>query len=349
MFKSMTLFIVGAGASQEAGLPTGTQLKDAIAEKLGFENISGSWGSGDPDIHEAIRQYASQANLNANDIFRGAEKIRENMPLAPSIDHFIHTHSTNTGIVVCGKLAIAQAILEAERNSSLSLPEEPGRSNQLDFNRIQGTWYQPLFHLLNANLRNDEVDTIFSNVSVITFNYDRCIEHFLYYALQNYFAVHDIQSDIQRLMQRLPILHPYGVVGSLPWQDPRTNVSFGGVGRNSNLLDIANQIRTFTERVGGSDPTLATIRLQVQEAETIVFLGFAFHELNLELLKPEAAGNVRRVFGTGLEISDTDVTTIIVPEISETFKKDVRRATRINNKLSCCQLFGEYWHTLSRG
>jgi hypothetical protein len=34
MFKSKTVFIVGAGASQEAGLPTGAQLKDAIAKKL---------------------------------------------------------------------------------------------------------------------------------------------------------------------------------------------------------------------------------------------------------------------------------------------------------------------------
>jgi len=34
MFKSKTLFVVGAGASQEAGLPTGTELKSIIAEKL---------------------------------------------------------------------------------------------------------------------------------------------------------------------------------------------------------------------------------------------------------------------------------------------------------------------------
>src|SRR6266446_5768785 len=100
MFKSKTLFIVGAGASQEAGLPTGTQVKAAIAEKLGFELSSGSWVGGDPDIDEAIRRYASQANVNANEIFRAAEHIRENMPLAPSIDHFIHTHGTNPGIVV---------------------------------------------------------------------------------------------------------------------------------------------------------------------------------------------------------------------------------------------------------
>jgi hypothetical protein len=39
VFRSKTLFIVGAGASQEVDLPTGTQLKDIIAKKL---NITGN-------------------------------------------------------------------------------------------------------------------------------------------------------------------------------------------------------------------------------------------------------------------------------------------------------------------
>jgi hypothetical protein len=151
-------------------------------------------------------------------------------------------------------------------------------------------------------------------------------------------------------VQKLKIYHPYGVVGSLPWQDPRTHVSFGGVRRNANLIDIANQIRTFTERVEGDDPALATIRLQIQEAEIIVFLGFAFHELNMKLLSPETSSNVRRVFGTAKGKSEIDLTDIIVPEVWEMLKKPIDRGhTHINRDLSCFSLFGEHWHTLSRG
>jgi hypothetical protein len=189
---------------------------------LGFENISGSWASGDPEIQRAILEHANQANVDANIIFRDAVKIRDAMPQAISIDNFIDAHSTAPGVVVCGKLGIAQAILEAERNSRLSLPEEPGRRNKLDHGRIPGTWYLPFFQLLTENLRNEDVDTIFDNVSIITFNYDRCIEHYLYHAIQNYYAI----VDVERLMKRLKIYHPYGVVGSLPWQDPRTNRSW---------------------------------------------------------------------------------------------------------------------------
>jgi hypothetical protein len=78
-------------------------------------------------------------------------------------------------------------------------------------------------------------------------------------------------------------------------------------------------------------------------------LGFAFHDLNMKLLAPEEKGQVRRVFGTAKGISDTDVKTIIVPEISGMLKTGIQNQTHINNTLTCYELFGEYWHTLSRG
>jgi hypothetical protein len=342
VFKSKTLFIVGAGASQEAGLPTGTQLKTAIAERLGFEFSAGSLVSGDRDIYEAILQYARKGNVDSNTIVRDAATICNAMHQAISIDNFMDAHATNPGIVTCGKLGIAQAIIEAERNSRLSLDEH---KHKLDHGKVVGTWYLPFFQILTENVRKEEVEILFDNVSFISFNYDRCIEHYLHHAIENYFTT----PNATGLMQRLRVSHPYGVVGTLLWQDYRTYVSYGGVTRNADLLDIANQIRTFTERTQPDDPTLVAIRRQVQEAETIVFLGFAFHQLNMQLLTPETASNVRRVFGTAMGISDTDLTTVVVPEISEMLKKDVRSNTHISNKLSCSTLFGEYWHSLSRG
>jgi hypothetical protein len=52
---------------------------------------------------------------------------------------------------------------------------------------------------------------------------------------------------------------------------------------NVDLLEIAHQINTFTEQQEDNEK-LAIIRRTVQEAEVIVFLGFAFHERNMELL-----------------------------------------------------------------
>lgn len=60
MFKSKTVFIVGAGASCEAGLPSGDTLKERIAELLDIR--FNDWGSdqisGDRRIVKALREAA---------------------------------------------------------------------------------------------------------------------------------------------------------------------------------------------------------------------------------------------------------------------------------------------------
>ena len=347
MFKSKTLFIVGAGASQEIGLPTGTELKKAIAEKLDISYTLGNpYGSvtGDPAIARAISEHAQRSNLNMYTILGDAWKIRDAMPQAISIDNFIDAHSTSAGIVLCGKLAIAQAIIEAEKKSKLYSEPANGKNEQFDHAQIQESWYLPFFQLLTENVRREDAPDLFENVSFMCFNYDRCIEHYLYHAIHNYYSI----QDVAQLMQSLKISHPYGVVGALPWQDRRTHVSFGGLLRNADLIDVANEIRTFTEQVEANDPALALISQQVQEAETIVFLGFGYHALNMDLLSIEKTGSVRRVFGTAKGISDTDVKTVILPETARTLRISNHGSIHINNKLKCCELFGEYWHTLSR-
>jgi hypothetical protein len=347
MFKSKTLFIVGAGASQEAGLPTGTELKTAIAKKLDIRYAPGNPYvpvSGDPAIAREISEYAQRSNLNMNIILHDAWKIRDAMPQAISIDNFIDAHNTSPGVVLTGKLGIAQAIIEAEKNGRLYLEPIPGQDQKFDHTKIPGSWYLPFFQLLTENIRKEDASTLFTNVSFVTFNYDRCIEHYIYHAIQNYYGI----QDIPQLMQNLKISHPYGVVGALPWQNPRTHVSFGGLLRNANLIAVANEIRTFTERMQGNDPALASIRQQVQEAETIVFLGFGYADLNMELLSLEKTGSVGRVFGTAKGVSDIDVKTIIIPETARMLRMSNHGSIHINNKLTCYELFGEYWHTLSR-
>ena len=46
----------------------------------------------------------------------------------------------------------------------------------------------------------------------------------------------------------------------------------------------------------------------MREADRIVFLGFAFHRQNMKLLWPDSGGALfhRRVYGTAIEISDSD-------------------------------------------
>ena len=117
MFYSKTLFVVGAGASKEAGLPTGNELTATIAKKVDikFRDFNDQF-SGDFEIAAALRSHASDVDGPPGDInpyLPACWHIRDAMPQAISIDSFID-HQGDDKIEVCGKLAIVRSILEAQ-------------------------------------------------------------------------------------------------------------------------------------------------------------------------------------------------------------------------------------------
>jgi hypothetical protein len=75
-----------------------------------------------------------------------------------------------------------------------------------------------------------------------------------------------------------------------------------------NLLETAQGIRTFSEGIG--DPrTASAIQSAFKHAHTLVYLGFSFHPLNLELLESEAP-HLRRIFATTFGLSKSAVATV---------------------------------------
>ncbi len=348
MFSTKTVFVVGAGASREAGLPTGDELRPIIADKL---NLKYDWTSdplspksGDRAIAGALFQYSRQTQQDMNTFLPEAWKISEAMPQAISIDNFMDAHSDNFGIQLCGKLSIVQAILEAETNSKLMIDER--KQKPFDPNRLSGTWYEAFFKMLTENVRLKDIDDIFKNVSFTVFNYDRCIEQFLFKSLQNYYRIDS--NDAFTLLERLNINHPYGSVGQLLTRGPGGAVSFGGQNRGINLIDIASQIKTFTEQVE-DEAARDALRAQVQQADTLVFLGFAFHQLNMELITPETKSECQRTFGTAFGISEADID-VIQFDIHKMLNRQWGSGLQIhlNNKLTCAELFPNYWRSLSQ-
>jgi len=122
MFENHTVIVVGAGASSECRLPTGTELKRQIATLLdirfpnGFEQTSG-----DTAICEAFRIQTTRSGPreDVNSYLHVSWRIRDAMPQAISIDNFVDAHQGNTKLELCGKLAIARAILSGEQRSLL--------------------------------------------------------------------------------------------------------------------------------------------------------------------------------------------------------------------------------------
>jgi hypothetical protein len=346
MFNSKIVFIVGAGASQEVGLPTGKQLKAQIAEKLNITYISGidltSPDTGDGEIARALVEDAR----NMGDIHPylvEAGKIRDAMPQAISIDNFIDTHSANRRLVLCGKLGIIQAIRDAERHSKLYVENKPGTiQRKFDLTKIEDTWYGKFFKLLSENVKLADVSSIFANVAFIVFNYDRCIEHYLYHAMQNYFAISN--HEAQKILSTLNIMHPYGVIGALPWQNSVSNIEFGEERKSAKLLDNAADIMTYVERIE-DETALALMHKLIGDAEVVVFLGFGFHRLNLQLLSLETRGQTKLVLGTVLGISGSDIG-IIRDEVVRMLKCESGVLLSWHNN-GCSNLFDEFWRTLT--
>lgn len=351
MIKNKTVFIVGAGASNEVGLPIGADLTKKISGLLRLKQRGLGDHISDPIISEAVHLLCQANGHKEGEYIAASKKISEAMPIAPSIDNYIHSQSGNDRIEFCSKLAIVHAILGAERNSHLYY-SEANIYNTINFDLVSSTWYRQLWFLLCTDISTQNVECIFDNVVFIVFNYDRCLEQFLSQALRVYYDL-DINA-VQQIMGRLKIFHPYGQVGQLPAMTSGGNVSYGFEPSARNLVVIAQLIKTFTERVEEST-ALKTFQDEIANSRKLVFLGFAFHELNMKLLKCNSNIGSWEIYGTRYRMSDSAAQVItgrirsifapviVNPDIMANFRAEAiarMPANLLNGK--CSELFAEY-------
>src|SRR5262245_5959516 len=139
MFHRQTLFVLGAGASYEAGLPVGTELAKTIQKKMDIRlgEFNNTIGSGDKDLYFHIRRSHPQEA----DCDRAARRIRDGLGGAQSIDDFLDIHRDNEQVNRYGKAAIVKSILEAERKSKLYCRNEKNGLEEFNFDHIADTWY----------------------------------------------------------------------------------------------------------------------------------------------------------------------------------------------------------------
>lgn len=237
MPREKTVIVLGAGASKEAGLPTGAELKKKIASLLNFRVERWSLISGDNTIMQALLS----VNNNSDQHIQTGKWIGSALTLATSIDSLIDNHQGNAEVELCGKLSIVKSILDAERRSAMSRNSREG----VNFVAIENTWFTAFWKKLSENCRLEGLADRLSSLVLVNFNYDRCLEHFLYHSIQNYYGADAVKAA--SLVNAIKIFHPYGTVGSLPWTDNRVQMEFGADPSVPSLRLLADQVRTFTE------------------------------------------------------------------------------------------------------
>jgi hypothetical protein len=222
-----------------------------------------------------------------------------------------------------------------------------GDQRAVRFEALQPTWFNAFFQLLTENCKPEQLEQRFAGLTLIIFNYDRCVEHFLFHALQNYYGVSPERSAA--LLKSLAIYHPYGSVGHLPWQEQNGAVDFGAEQGSKGVLALAQQIRTFTEGTDPKKSDIENIRTRLLDSQIVMFLGFAYHRLNLQLLRADGVVHTApaetKYFGTGFGLSDTDCAEI-GQELTVLGGAPLNQI-HVRKGLTCTTLFGEYWRSLS--
>jgi len=344
MKNKTTTYIIGAGASFELGLPTGEQLKDQISKLLNINFNFDKLSSGDQQIVDALNAYIreNKTSLKLNEYRSECIHISENLPLAISIDNLIDNNRGNATIELCGKLGIVKSIILAEKKSLLF----EKNNEKLNFSNLINSWYLPFFKTLTENCTLKELTNRLKSITLIIFNYDRCIEHFIINALISYYRLND--TDAYNLFENLTIIHPYGTIGSLQWQKSNDdiNVPFGGNIPTNKLIQHAQNIKTFTE--GTESSNTKEIHNAIEKADRTIFLGFAYHKINMKLLGKGGFFHAynsenKECFGTSYAMSENDKE-LVINSIKSLYEGNFK--INIVN-LTCSDLFNEYSRSLS--
>lgn len=293
------VYIIGAGASKEVGFPTGEELKKNIQNPY-YNNRSAYELINEKKIISAFSlifksEGTQKERQKVKKYFDTYSIIRKGIHLTKSIDTFLDNHRNDKIIERWGKLSVVQNILNAEieNKSQLLLP-----------GRLRNAWLVPFYRNISEGCDKNEIKDRFKKISFIIFNYDRCVEYFLLNALSTHYTINE--SEAVEILNQLEIYHPYGCIGKLTPFD-KNGVDFGENPKPEKLLEISNNIRTFTE--GTSEETSQIIELKkiMTNAEKVIFLGFAFHKMNMEILKPNPpASSYPKFYASTYGFSDYD-------------------------------------------
>ena len=196
------------------------------------------------------------------------------------MDEVLHFLSGEADAIELGKIAIAYQILKAERNSVIfgMLINNVEAIKQCD-----STWASRFLRIAMSASRRENFETVFQNVTVIDFNYDRIFPQYLHSALQRLYQFEE--GEATAALAGLKILHPYGSLGPLDWQAGEGPLSFAD--EEANLTATASRIRTFTEE--RNDPEIRLIKNATKNARVFLVLGFGYHGQNIEILSTERA------------------------------------------------------------
>lgn len=270
MITKKTILILGAGASKPYGFPTGRELLYKVRTAL------------EPNTTSDLRTRLVDQGIDGKDIHDFYNELTYSD--TSSVDEFLEYRPE---FLPVGKLAITLSLIPFENDDTL-------------FKRAlnEPSWYKYLFEKLYIPSLNKFIN---NNLSIITFNYDRSLEHYLFTVLKG--RSNKSENECATILEAIPIIHVHGRLGALPWQEKPGRLYSSVCFRN--VKEVSEQIKVIRKDIDESNEFEEAYDLYLSFAEKIIFLGFGYHEANLRRLR---IGDLKgkTMIGTcyGLEKSD---------------------------------------------
>jgi hypothetical protein len=270
MITLPTVLVLGAGASSPYGYPSGGELKQKVINLLGNSNLVQS-------TLIALGNHASDLDMFRQALSRSGRG---------SVDAFLEYRPE---LIELGKQCIAVALLQCEDEDALF--------------RTDQNWYDRLFQAMSAEF------SVFAEnkVSVVTFNYDRSLEQYLYHTLTN--AYGESSLSVRDTIRDVKIVHVHGQLGPLPWQDSAGR-PYAPTQTPDHVLSAAKGIRIISEAAELQEG-FGPARELLYKAERVIFLGFGFNRVNFDRLAVDAPRRPREYFASAYGMTDIEVNTII--------------------------------------
>lgn len=263
MIRTKTVFVLGAGASKPYGYPLGWEL----LEKLKYP----------PD---EVRYVVIESGIPN----RRIEEFSQTLILANpvSIDTFLGRRPEWADL---GKRMIAAYLIRCESEGNL-------RSKTDD-------WYQLLIDRLD-----DDFDALdFSNVTVVTFNYDRSLEACLVSSLVHLHG--KSRDDVIDKVRGLKIIHVYGCLGNLSGLGPE-DIPYSHELTVGAVIRAASGIRIIPDDRDDS-AEFREARHALKFAKQIIFLGHSYYRDNMRRLgMPLSGDHSGIVTGSAYMLSDAE-------------------------------------------
>ncbi|MES2494067.1 MAG: hypothetical protein V4579_12415 [Pseudomonadota bacterium] len=280
MIRTRTTFILGAGASAELHMPEPPELLERIAQALDFSRGDASQLTRDSAaILRHVGKLADRLGCTEEAMYRAGQRIHQAAKIGRTIEQVIEQNNDDRLVEAFGKLASAVFALQSENRSSLRAVPQGNAALPL---QTGDYWLIELGKLVTSGLPRSLLEQRLADVSVISFSYDRAVQHFLPYALATAYGM-TLQEAQRIVTAKLRFHHPYGAVGRLPWQGGDAPDVDWGNEQPWNMIAVANQLRTH-EQALADRAGLAELRAAVAQAQRIVFLGFDFSPRSLDLL-----------------------------------------------------------------